>query len=122
MLLHITCFPTKLWMVWIGVGVFGVAASVLYGNVFVFTEKHITVTSGTATVMVVGGAVGEMTIPFAIGNLVERNPACLIYAAFAFAIVETLIFCVVYFMISQRKSKTNLSKSCNKDETKELNT
>lgn len=63
-----------------------------------------------ATVIVVGGAVGEMTLPAVVGQLIQLNPMNIMYFCAASTGISALNFLLMLKLAGQKGSRQKITR------------
>jgi FHS family Na+ dependent glucose MFS transporter 1 len=96
----IIAFPNVTAVLWIGTIAFGMAIASVLANSFTFTGERMPVTSQITAILIVGGSVGSMTLPWVIGQFFDpdHNPASrtwVIYVIEAAMVAALILFAVI---------------------------
>ncbi|NXQ17650.1 MFS4B protein, partial [Peucedramus taeniatus] len=83
---------------WVGTAVYGASMATIFPSGIAWIEQYTVVEGKTASLFVVGAALGEMCIPVAVGYLQGRfhHIPVVVYAAFATSLVTVLLFPAMY--------------------------
>ncbi|NXK62134.1 MFS4B protein, partial [Sylvietta virens] len=85
-------------LLWVGNAVYGASMATIFPSGISWIEQYTVVEGKSASVFVVGGALGEMCIPAVVGYLQGRfhHFPVVTYAAFATSIMTVLLFPMMY--------------------------
>lgn len=88
-------YPAALW---VGTAVYGASMATIFPSGIAWIEQYTAVEGKTASLFVVGAALGEMCIPVAVGYLQGRyhHLPVVMYTAFVTSIVTVLLFPAMY--------------------------
>ncbi|XP_059698265.1 sodium-dependent glucose transporter 1 [Haemorhous mexicanus] len=83
---------------WVGTAVYGASMATIFPSGIAWIEQYTVVEGKTASLFVVGAALGEMCIPVAVGYLQGRyhQVPVVMYTAFATSLVTVLLFPAMY--------------------------
>ncbi|NXU01105.1 MFS4B protein, partial [Buphagus erythrorhynchus] len=83
---------------WVGTAVYGASMATIFPSGISWIEQHTVIEGKSASLFVVGAALGEMCIPVAVGYLQGRfhNIPVVMYTAFATSVMTVLLFPVMY--------------------------
>lgn len=101
------------WVLWVGMILFSLSLSSIYGNMLVWVAQHITIDSNASMIATVGTAIGEIFIPFAIGRILEDHPMSIIYTAAIFSLAEAIVFALIFYFAHTNKKTVEKSSSKN---------
>ncbi|NWT67468.1 MFS4B protein, partial [Prunella himalayana] len=118
---------------WAGTAVYGASMATIFPSGIAWIEQYTVVEGKTASIFVVGAALGEMCIPVAVGYLQGRyhHVPVVMYTAFVTSIVTVLLFPIMYKLanwpqqrdlqeVSDRETrKTLLNSRLTEDEEEE---
>ena len=94
---------------WVGTSMLGLCMAAVFPSTLSWADTFMHISGKTASALVVGASLGEMTIPFAIGSLMERKGA----AIFLDSVFVVIILAVIVFALTsclarrQRKEQTD---------------
>ncbi|XP_060609162.2 sodium-dependent glucose transporter 1 [Anolis sagrei] len=96
--LTLTLFNTHPVSLWLGSAVYGASLAALFPSGISWLEQYTTIQGKSATLFVMGAAMGQMCIPAAVGFLQGHYPAVpvLMYTALVSAIMTDVLFPVLY--------------------------
>ncbi|NXP64083.1 MFS4B protein, partial [Chloropsis cyanopogon] len=85
-------------LLWVGSAVYGASMATIFPSGIAWIEQYTVVEGKTASLFVVGAALGEMCIPAAVGYLQGRfhHVPVVMYAAFVASMMTILLFPVMY--------------------------
>ncbi len=102
--------PTALWIGTIGMGV---SVATMFATGVNFAERRMALTGKVTSMLLVGGSIGSMTLPWLIGQLFERiGPHVTMYAIFVNMMVSGMMFLVT--MAYARRVPERLRKPVDK--------
>uniref|UniRef100_H0ZP58 Major facilitator superfamily domain containing 4B n=1 Tax=Taeniopygia guttata TaxID=59729 RepID=H0ZP58_TAEGU len=83
---------------WVGTAVYGASMATIFPSGIAWIEQYTAVEGKTASLFVVGAALGEMCIPVAVGYLQGRyhHVPVVMYTVFVISIVTVLLFPAMY--------------------------
>lgn len=95
-------FSKNVPMLWTCTGLYGVSMSTTFPSGISWVEQYTTVTGRSASVFVVGAALGEMVLPALLGFLLGRvqNQPLLMYLALCTSTFTSILFPVLYKLAS----------------------
>lgn len=89
---------------WIGTVGFGASVASVFATCINYTERRMPITGNVTAVMLVGGSIGSMSLPWMIGQLFDRQgPESLLWVVGG-AMVAAIVLLVWLESISTRKS------------------
>ncbi|CAK8688703.1 unnamed protein product [Clavelina lepadiformis] len=80
------------WIFWIAIAMTGLFRTSIYGTTFLWAERYITVNGRAACTFIIGGALGEMTLPIPVGQLIASEPLSFLYFHGGFTLSLILLF------------------------------
>uniref|UniRef100_A0A8C9KNI6 Major facilitator superfamily domain containing 4B n=2 Tax=Serinus canaria TaxID=9135 RepID=A0A8C9KNI6_SERCA len=85
-------------VLWVGTAVYGASMATVFPSGIAWIEQYMVVEGKTASLFVVGAALGEMCIPVAVGYLQGRHHQVpvVMYTTFATSMVTLLLFPAMY--------------------------
>ncbi|NWR99609.1 MFS4B protein, partial [Motacilla alba] len=85
-------------VLWVGTAVYGASMATIFPSGIAWIEQYTVVEGKTASLFVVGAALGEMCIPVAVGYLQGRyhHVPVVMYTAFVTSVVTALLFPAMY--------------------------
>jgi FHS family Na+ dependent glucose MFS transporter 1 len=94
---------------WIGTSILGFCMAAVFPSTMSWAETFMHISGKTASILVVGASLGEMTIPLVIGTLMERNGASVfVHAIFVIIVLTTIVFIIASVLAKrQRKGQTD---------------
>ncbi|NXL74641.1 MFS4B protein, partial [Leptocoma aspasia] len=94
-------------LLWAGSAVYGISMATIFPSGIAWIEQYTVVEGKTASLFVVGAALGEMCIPVAVGYLQGRfhHVPVVMYTAFATSIVTALLFPAMYKLANAPQEK-----------------
>ncbi|NXQ53141.1 MFS4B protein, partial [Anthoscopus minutus] len=100
---------------WVGSAVYGASMATVFPSGISWIEQYTVVEGKSASLFVVGAALGEMCIPALVGHLQGRfhNIPVVMYTAFATSLITLLLFPMMYKLanFSQKKDLKEVSDS-----------
>lgn len=101
-------FSREKMALWIGTGLYGASMATTFPSGISWVEQYTTVTGHTASLFVVGAALGEMVLPVLLGFLLGKfhNQPLLMYLTLITATFTTIIFPVMYKLASASTSQS----------------
>lgn len=83
---------------WVGTAVYGASMATIFPSGISWVEQYTVIEGKSASLFVVGAALGEMCIPVAVGYLQGRfhHIPVVMYTAFATSVMTVLLFPVMY--------------------------
>lgn len=95
-------FSKNVPMLWTCTGLYGVSMSTTFPSGIAWVEQYTTVTGRSASVFVVGAALGEMVLPALLGFLLGKvqNQPLLMYLALCTSTFTSILFPVMYKLAS----------------------
>lgn len=97
-----TTYPAWLW---IGTSILGFCMASVFPSTMSWAESFLHVSGKTASILVVGASLGEMTIPLVIGTLMERNGAKSFLPSIFLVIVLAIIVFALASILARRQQK-----------------
>ncbi|NWS88931.1 MFS4B protein, partial [Toxostoma redivivum] len=85
-------------LLWVGTAVYGASMATIFPSGISWIEQYTVIEGKSASLFVVGAALGEMCIPVAVGYLQGRfhDIPVVMYTAFATSVMTVLLFPVMY--------------------------
>lgn len=85
-------------LLWVGTAVYGASMATIFPSGISWIEQYTVIEGKSASLFVVGAALGEMCIPVAVGYLQGRfhDIPIVMYTAFATSVMTVLLFPVMY--------------------------
>ncbi|KAM9355799.1 sodium-dependent glucose transporter 1 [Pholidichthys leucotaenia] len=101
-------FSTKQEALWVGSSIYGASMATTFPSGISWVEQYTTVTGHTASVFVVGAALGEMMLPGLVGFLMGKfkDYPLLMYLSLITATFTSIIFPVMYKLASAPSSQS----------------
>ena len=90
---------------WIGTSLLGLCMAAVFPSTMSWAETFMHISGRTASVLVVGASLGEMTIPLAIGTLMQRNGADVFLEAIFVIILLAIIVFIIASVLAKRQLK-----------------
>lgn len=92
-------------VLWTCTALLGISMSTIFPSGISWVEQYTTVTGRSAAVFVVGAALGEMVLPALVGYLLGQvqNQPLLMYFAFGTSVFTSLLFPVMYRILSRER-------------------
>ena len=90
---------------WIGTSLLGFSMAAVFPSTMSWAETFMHISGRTASVLVVGASLGEMTIPLAIGTLMQRNGSDVFLEAIFVVIVLAIIVFIIASILARRQQK-----------------
>ena len=94
---------------WIGTSILGLCMAAIFPSTMSWAESFMHISGKTASILVVGASLGEMTIPLAIGTLMERNGAEVFLHAIFVVIVLAIIVFILASVLARRQQKVQMN-------------
>jgi FHS family Na+ dependent glucose MFS transporter 1 len=94
---------------WIGTSILGLCMAAIFPSTMSWAESFMHISGKTASILVVGASLGEMTIPLAIGTLMERNGAEVFLHAIFVVIVLAIIVFILASVLARRQQKAQMN-------------
>lgn len=94
---------------WVGTSIVGLCMAAVFPSTMSWAETFMHISGKTASILVVGASLGEMTIPFTIGTLMEHKGA----DVFVDSVFVVIVFAVIVFALAsclarrQRREQTD---------------
>ncbi|XP_073483193.1 sodium-dependent glucose transporter 1-like isoform X2 [Aquarana catesbeiana] len=94
-------------VLWIGTALYGASMATTFPSGFSWAQQYTTIGSKSASLFVVGAALGEMAIPASVGYLQGMLPTLpvLMYTILASSAVTTVLFPVMYKLATSSQDK-----------------
>jgi len=108
-------------LIWIIVTFYGLGIASIFPTGISWGAQYIEVNGRAASILVVGGSVGEMLIPLLIGFYIGENPMSLIYINVACAVAMVLIFTLLVCIAMKMGKKIDKNRSKDEKEVELLN-
>ncbi|NWZ75210.1 MFS4B protein, partial [Poecile atricapillus] len=92
---------------WVGSAVYGASMATVFPSGIAWIEQYTVIEGKTASLFVVGAALGEMCIPAVVGHLQGRfhHIPVVMYTAFGTSIMTVLLFPVMYKLANASRKK-----------------
>lgn len=96
--LFLALFNTHTITLWLGSAVYGASMATVFPSGISWIEQYTTIDGKSASLFVMGAALGEMCVPAAVGYLQGHFPArpVLMYASLGAAVMTAVLFPVMY--------------------------
>ncbi|NWX58914.1 MFS4B protein, partial [Promerops cafer] len=106
---------------WVGTAVYGASMATIFPSGIAWIEQYTVVEGKTASLFVVGAALGEMCIPVAVGYLQGRfhHLPVVMYTAFATSVMTVLLFPAMY-KVANISQENNLQAVSDRETQKTL--
>jgi fucose permease len=98
----IVLFSDAVWAAWVGTFIFGLGMAASFPTAFTMLSEQVDVTGKIATLVIVGSAFGEMTIPWIIAERMDGRPEAFI-GGIAAAVVGSVVVFVWFWMVGNRR-------------------
>lgn len=96
-------WPGVRWAAWVGTFGAGLAMASVFPTTISLAERHMTITGGITSLFFVGGSLGGMLVPWAIGQLFERvGPGVTTAAIMGAVALDALVFVLVAVQTRRR--------------------
>ena len=102
-----TSVPTWLW---IGTCILGVSMASVFPSTMSWAETFMHVTGKSASLLVVGASFGEMTIPLAVGILMEKKGSDIFLHSILVIVVLTMVVFAVIVVLGRRQQQEDIDK------------
>lgn len=94
-----------IWL-WLGTALLGLSMSSVFPSTMTWAETFMHISSRTASILVVGASLGEMTIPFTIGTLMSRGgPQVFLRSILVIVILAIFVFIMASFLARRQKKQ-----------------
>ena len=88
---------------WIGSSILGFCMAAVFPSTMSWGETFMHISGKTASILVVGASLGEMTIPFTIGSLMaQKGPDVFLYSVFIILILASIVFIIASILARQQ--------------------
>ncbi|CAK8688697.1 unnamed protein product [Clavelina lepadiformis] len=114
-LLYPLYFKTAPVIFWITTGLIGVSVTSVYGCLFLWANRYITISGSAASVFMIGGAIGEMVLPIPVGLLIEDHVMSFIYFTSGYTFALILVFLVAVKFAHTKHQRLSQNNPANLD-------
>jgi FHS family Na+ dependent glucose MFS transporter 1 len=90
---------------WVGTSMLGLSMAAVFPSTLSWAETFMHISGKTASILVVGASLGEMTIPLSIGHLMDRHGATVFLDAIFVIIVLAIIVFIIASVLARRMKK-----------------
>ena len=91
---------------WVGASLLGLSMAAVFPSTMTWAESFMHISGRTASVLVVGASLGEMTIPLIVGTLMEREgPDVFVEAIFVIIVLTIIIFIATSVLARRHKQE-----------------
>ncbi|XP_069829736.1 sodium-dependent glucose transporter 1 [Dendropsophus ebraccatus] len=106
--LYLLLFHTHPIVLWIGSALYGASMATTFPSGFSWAQQYTTIGGKSASLFVVGAALGEMAIPASVGYLQGLFPAypVLMYTILASSLLTAVLFPIMYRLATCPRDKT----------------
>lgn len=106
--LYLLLFHTHPIVLWVGSALYGASMATTFPSGFSWAQQYTTIGGKSASLFVVGAALGEMAIPASVGYLQGSFPAhpVLMYTILASSVLTAVLFPIMYKLATCPKDKT----------------
>ena len=85
-------------ILWICTASLGMGLATIFPTGIVWTERYMKITAKATSVLVVGAAIGETTMPLLVGSAMHTSTMWLMYILLIVVLLKTLVFCYLFFL------------------------
>lgn len=90
---------------WIGTAGFGVSIASVFATCINYTERQMPITGNVTAMMLIGGSLGSMTLPWLVGQMFDRQgPESMLWVVGG-AMAAAIVLLIWLHMISTRRSR-----------------
>ncbi|XP_054722080.1 sodium-dependent glucose transporter 1-like [Uloborus diversus] len=93
------------WILWLSSVLIGIGIASFFPATLAWLDSYINVTNKIASLLVLGGAFGEMLIPFTISTFIESVPEVLVYVVAASCFFSSMIVLIMYLILRKTENK-----------------
>ncbi|KAM5165568.1 sodium-dependent glucose transporter 1 [Mantella aurantiaca] len=105
--IYLMMFYKKHIVLWIGSALYGASMATTFPSGFSWAQQYTTIGSKSASLFVIGAALGEMAIPASVGYLQGLFPTLpvLMYTILASSVLTAVLFPVMYKVVTSTQNK-----------------
>ncbi|KAG8444661.1 hypothetical protein GDO86_009720 [Hymenochirus boettgeri] len=115
--LFLVLFNDNQILLWVGTAVYGASMATTFPSGFSWAQQYTTIGGKSASIFVVGAALGEMVVPASVGYLQGMFPATpiLMYTALALSTITAVLFPVMYKLATSPRDLTQYNRVQSED-------
>ena len=95
---------------WVGTCVLGISMASVFPSTMSWAETVMHITGKSASLLVVGSSLGEMTIPLVIGTLMEKKGAMVFLHSILVIVLLAMVVFIAIVILGKRQQKEDIDK------------